>query len=416
MKSPRIEKFLQGMNARTGIDMHYLLSGGGSIFLGQVVSALFALALATAMANLIPKETYGSYKYILSIVSILTIATLTGMPTSLTQAIARGELGAYRKSLSAKLSWGVLGSLGAIGVGGYYIFMGNTDIGYSLLIVALFLPLSEAYSLWSAVFAGKKQFIPSAIYNALVQAGATLILIITIFCSKNVIVIIFFYYASYTVFRYLAHRSVLKRFPALSQNTDTGDAVAYGKRLSLVGAFSQSATQLDSLLVWHLMGPIALATYGFAVATTAPMKALLKATTTLAMPKYAEKSTRQLRNAVHTKIWKAYVIFIPITIAYIALLPIPFHFLFPQYLDSLIYAQALGLTFLFFPTKLQSTAILTRKNRTPVYLTNLANSISLTIFDVIGIYFLGIWGAVGATLLQYVFSTALTYYYYRTMD
>ena len=69
----------------TKTDMIYLARGGFWLTLGQVISSLSAFLLAIAFANLLPKETYGEYKYILSIASILAIPTLTGMAFLKTQ-------------------------------------------------------------------------------------------------------------------------------------------------------------------------------------------------------------------------------------------------------------------------------------------------------------------------------------------
>jgi O-antigen/teichoic acid export membrane protein len=77
----------------TKTDMVYLAKGGGWLSIGQVVEKLSALGLAIAFANLIPQETYGTYKYIISLGGIIAIFTLSGLRTAVTQAVARGYEG-----------------------------------------------------------------------------------------------------------------------------------------------------------------------------------------------------------------------------------------------------------------------------------------------------------------------------------
>ena len=71
-----------------GLDLKYFASGGFWTTLGQGINAILAFALTIAFANMIPKETYGIYRYILSIAGILNIFTLKGMNTAVVQAVA----------------------------------------------------------------------------------------------------------------------------------------------------------------------------------------------------------------------------------------------------------------------------------------------------------------------------------------
>lgn len=60
-------------------DMVYLAKGGFWLTTGQGVASLASLVLAIAFANLLPKEAYGNYKYILAVVGVLTLFGLTGI-------------------------------------------------------------------------------------------------------------------------------------------------------------------------------------------------------------------------------------------------------------------------------------------------------------------------------------------------
>ena len=60
-------------------DMVYVARGGFWVTAGNIVSALAAFGLAVAYANLLPKESYGTYKYILSLAGIIGAFSLTGL-------------------------------------------------------------------------------------------------------------------------------------------------------------------------------------------------------------------------------------------------------------------------------------------------------------------------------------------------
>jgi len=121
----KIKKFLLWSEKYTKIDMVYFVEGGFWVLAGQVASSLAALGLAVAFANLIPKETYGQYKYVLSLASIVGAFSLTGMATAVIQAVARGLDGTLSKAFRLNLKWGVL--ITAISLAGslYYFFSGD---------------------------------------------------------------------------------------------------------------------------------------------------------------------------------------------------------------------------------------------------------------------------------------------------
>ena len=96
----------------TKTDMVYLAKGGSWFALGTALSWLISFGTALAFANLIPKETFGAYQYVLSIVGIFGIMTLTGMNTAISRAAARGKDGSLFEALKEKIRWGLLGDSG----------------------------------------------------------------------------------------------------------------------------------------------------------------------------------------------------------------------------------------------------------------------------------------------------------------
>src|SRR3989338_6258286 len=95
-------------------DMVYLTKGGFWLTAGQLFSSLSAFLLSIAFANLLPRETYGTYKYVLSIASLLSIPTLSGMTTSLAQAVAGCYDGSFIPALKARIKWGLFGALASL--------------------------------------------------------------------------------------------------------------------------------------------------------------------------------------------------------------------------------------------------------------------------------------------------------------
>ncbi len=61
----KICNFLRWSEKYIKTDMIYLVKGGFWLTLGQIISSVSSLLLVIAFANLLPKETYGIYKYFL---------------------------------------------------------------------------------------------------------------------------------------------------------------------------------------------------------------------------------------------------------------------------------------------------------------------------------------------------------------
>lgn len=389
------------------------MSGSFWLSIGQGVSALLSLLTAYAFANWIPKETYGTYKYVLSIVALLTIASLPDMATAIIQAAAKNEEGAYRAALRTKFRYGMLGAAAACVFAIYYFANGNKVLGTSFLLAAPFIPLIDTFALWSAYLGGRKLFKETVLINMLVQAAISLSLFLVLYSTADLSTIIFIYFASTALFMYAGHSWSSKRHLEMRLEGEAKKTVAFGRHLSLINIFGTVAAQMDSVLMWHYLDPVRLASYSFAIATTNPAKRYMKTVFSLAQPKFSEKDTATLKATIHHKVLRSLLLFIPITIAYIAIVPIAYHLFFPKYLETIPYAQALGLIFLFFPFKLYSTALITRENKRATYFLIVSGSVTRVLMLLVFIPLWGIWGAILTTVLGYAGSSFSGWYMFQ---
>src|SRR3989344_1043788 len=104
----RAYQWLLGSEGFFKADMVYVAKGNSWQMFGQIVTSLLSLSLIFVFANFLSKETYGTYRYILSLAGILNIFTLTGMNQSVSQAVANGKDGVLKTSVSYQLKWNVM--------------------------------------------------------------------------------------------------------------------------------------------------------------------------------------------------------------------------------------------------------------------------------------------------------------------
>ena len=345
-------------------DMVYLVKGGSWLVFGQFISSASAFLLAIAFANLLPKETYGNYKYVLSIVSILSIPTLGGINTALTQAIARGYEGSLIPALKTKLRWGSLGGIASLILSLYYYLNNNSVLTISFLIIAIFIPFVETLGIYGSLLNGKKLFNYSTKYYFISRIISVAILITTIFFTNNLFIILLSYFLPWTTLRLFFLFISLKKFPL--NNKEDSSTISYGKHLSLIGIIGNFSMYFDNILLFHYLGAVQVATYAFAFAPVDQIRALYKIIPTLGIPKLSSRSIKEIDSILYKRLSKLFIIGTIIALLYYLTAPYLFKILFPQYTDSIFFSQLLAIILLLrLPMSFLGAAVQSKLNITP---------------------------------------------------
>ena len=345
-------------------DMIYLAKGGAWLSAGQFVSSVSAFLLAIAFANLLPKETYGTYKYVLSMASILAIPTLAGINTALTQAVARGYEGSFIPALKTKLLWGIWGGIGCILLAAYYYLNGNITLTFAFLIASFFIPVVDTLGIYGSLLNGKKLFKEATKFHITSRIATALILAAAIFFTDNLFIILLSYFLPWTLFRALFLAIVIRK--NLASDKEDPQVISYGKHLSVIGVLGNIATRLDNILLFHYLGAAQVAIYTFAFAPVDQIKALYKMIPLLSLPKFANRSIESINTLLAERLIKLLFVGSAVAAVYIISAPYLFKLLFPQYLDSVYFSQLLAIILaLRPPVSLVSSAVQSKLNLIP---------------------------------------------------
>jgi O-antigen/teichoic acid export membrane protein len=402
----KIYHFLRQSEKYTKTDMVYLVKGGSWLTLGQIISAASAFLLSVAFANLLPQETYGNYKYILSLLGILTIFSLPGLGTAIIQAVARGYEGSFYQAFRIKLKWGCLGSLTAIVLGGYYWYQGNTDLPVPLFLSALFLPLMQASQIYAALLGGRKLFSYQVKYSTATRLFSVATMIAALFLTNNLIWIIAVYLVSNTLANLFFYFFTKSKFqPNKKEDQQT---ISYGKHLSLVNIINTIASYLDRLLVFHYLGAIELAIYSFAITPPEQIKRLLKNIDLLALPQFAQRSKEEIKSTIFKKVKKFIIFILPLIGLYILLAPFLYEIFFPQYLNSIFYSQVFSLSLLGTLAVLVISALKSQGAKKQLYQLNIYSSLIQIILLFFFMHFYGLWGIILARILSQFIGLSLS--------
>ncbi|MFH1255390.1 MAG: oligosaccharide flippase family protein [bacterium] len=394
-------------------DMVYLARGGIWMSLGQIISSAAAFLLSLAFANLLPKETYGFYKYIMSLASLLAISTLPGMATAVSRAAAIGQEGALIPAVKTKIKWGLLGSLSSLILALYYFLQANNALTISFLIVSIFLPLMDSFGLYSPYLSGKKMFGLNAKLGAAGQVLTIALMIIVIWLSKNLYLLILAYFASNTFFNFLTLKYILnKRKPNANIDAKT---ISYGKKLSFMNVLTSISGSLDKIMLWHYLGAASVAVYSLAQAPINQASSFFKTILSLAFPKMAAADDEDIKKTLPGKMAKFFVLMLACVIIYIIAAPFLFKILFPKYVEAVNYSRIFSLTLLFFPQKLIGTALEAKAQTKSLYFISISNSIVRIILLAVLLPLYGIYGAIWAIVLPYFWNTLTQMYFLKRL-
>lgn len=400
--------FLRKSQKYTKTDNVYLVKYGGWLTLGQMITSLCSFLLALVFANLLPKETYGIYKYILSITGLLAIPTLTGIDTAVIQAVSRGYEGSVIKGLKTKIHWGILGSLSSLGLAIYYYFNGNVALTISFLIISVFLPLMDSFYIYDAVLSGKKLFDIKVKYSVLVHFLSTSAIIITLFLTKNLLLIILVYFLSYTLFRSIFLALTLKKF-SLNKKEDS-QTISYGKHLTLINIINILSDQLDKILIFHCLGAAELAIYSFAIIPPEQLKSFLKNINVLILPKLSARPKEEIKAALSQKMIR-FALFIGLGIAiYIILAPAFYRIFFPQYLKSVFYSQIFSISLITAIAILPSSALQSKMAIKQLYQLNIFSPLIQIGLLILFIHLYGLLGVILARVIWRFINLFIVYW------
>src|ERR1700690_945950 len=195
----RLTSILRWSERYTKTDMVYLASGGFLSLISQVTALAGSLVLAIMGSHYVPKTSYGQYKYILSIIALLSSFSLNGIGGAVLQSAAQGFDNALQKGFWANVRWSFVIFIGALVMALYYFFAGNATLAAEILIGGSLSPLLASASLFSPFLAGKKDFL----YQTLFSIGDNLIptglMIGPVVLTSNPLALVSVYFVSNTL-------------------------------------------------------------------------------------------------------------------------------------------------------------------------------------------------------------------------
>lgn len=391
MRIPLITSCFKRLERLLRIDLRYALTGGFFLSATQVTSAGVGLALTVAFANLLPIETYGTYRYVLAVYGLFTILALPGMDTAVLQAVSNGKDGTFIEGLKAKLKWSLLGSFAALLYAGYEFSQGSMVTGSIFTIAGLALPLMEAFALFTSFLNGKKLFPVWAAAEISTQIVSAATIITTMFFTKNIVMLVLAYFIPYILCRIVATLYV-RRY---RQNNELDAGIfKYGRSLTFFQVITRAIGSIDQIVLYHFLGPAQVAIYSLATAVPNRVQSVFRITGSLAFPKFANRDPQEIARSLPRKMLIFVLGILVVCAVYILLAPLMFSIVFPKYLPSLAFSQVAIFYTLSSITYPFGSYLFAHKKVKDNYILAVSSFIVKILCLVTFVPLLGIWGAI----------------------
>ena len=393
-------------------NLSYLLKSGFWLNMSYAVGTLISFGLSILFAHFVSKEVYGTYRYILSVAGMATAFSLTGMNVAVMRSVSQGYDGIFKKSLIEQLKWAWPQFLFSFIAGAYYLYQGNTPYAIALFIVSVLGPISSVANTFSAVLYGKKEFRTSTAYGTISNVAYFVGMVAAILgAPHSLIILIIGYYALNTAANIYFCLRTYKRYRSLASNEYRQEDISYARHLSFMNIIGTLATQADSVLVYYMLGPVSLALYAFATLLPERIRVMFGFISTAAFPKIAEKDLGNIRSALKRKTWQLILLALIISAIYIAVAPTFFKIFYPQYQSIVIYSQVFSLSLIAIATNISLTSLQAHRKQKELYIISAGVPILKIAISAVGIFYLGLWGAIIAKMAHHVLLLASSSFY-----
>lgn len=402
MLNPIIDK----LNSFFQLDTKKIIGRASYLLGNQAFSNVLSFVVAITAANLISKDTYGTYRYIISTISFITAFSLTGLATAIVRSTARGYDHLYISSIKRSIFWSLPAITIGVGTGAWYLWSGNTTLGYSMVIGGILFPIIQTLLLFRSYLNGKEYFKVLMKSNIVYSAITSFSILATLFLNPSVLILICVYYLSNLIATLSITIYIRNKFkPNNNIDPESGNLEHH---MSLMNILDIGATQLDKIILFQISGPVEVARYIFATIIPEQLRNIVKYASTLSMPIFSSlpKDTSKSKGLFLAK--KLFLITIPIVIFYFLIAPLIYKIFFPQYIEVVQYSQLFALI-LLFDGGITGTVLKAKNEIKKLYFVNIFSNITKVILLIILGFLMGIWGVIISRIISRIISYITSY-------
>ena len=397
------------------VTMKKLLTGSVWVLMGQLATSVSAFLVMIVFANTLPKEVFGEYRFIISVVAVLAIFTLPGMDTALVQSTAKKYDGQLDFITKTKIRYGLIGSLGSLLISGYYFLNGNSSLSLAFGLIALLMPLYGTYFCYYFYLQGKQRFDQASIIQALSRIFFVAVMITSVFLFESAPFLALVFVIATIISQiagYLWTRNTQK------EKIIDLEIISYGKHITLLGFMPIFAINFDKIFVWNQLGATEVAIYSIAMLLPQETARVGRIVGQVMLPEIAQKKESSINPIyIFKKLFLLELILICLWIGYYFTEPLLFSTFFPDYLDAGKLSVLGMLALLFAPIYIIRSFFIAHKLKKQLNCIFIFVPLFQSVLLLCLVPLFGITGAVysflGALLFEMILGSTLLYKHYR---
>lgn len=375
-----------------GLDLPYFIRGGFWLILSNVIGVIGGIYLSIVFARTWPKDVYGQFSFLTSMVGLIGVTTLTGMQEAVFQGSIEKLDGVFKKAIRRVFLASMLGALFLFFGFIYFFLRENPTLALSTLAASLAFPFYSLGGLVTSFYNGKRNFRQSSVVAicsnvfsiivtsfALIKFGSLLFVALASNWSTAVINLFF----------------SVKAVRETKNDKSDEKLLKYGYFMSFTNLIWLALDYADRFIIPLVLGFNALAVYSFAILIPLQLQNFFKVSISLGQPKIAMVKESDIKKTLIQKSLHLEVVILAIVALYIFVSPYIFKVLYPSYKESIFLSQIFALSLLYYPNNLFGS-YLTRKRliKESVFGTILFACASLGGL----LLFIHLWGLIGAVI------------------
>ncbi|MCZ7585337.1 MAG: oligosaccharide flippase family protein [Deltaproteobacteria bacterium] len=330
------------------MDFDYVAHGGAYLAVDHAVNVGTSIITTVVLTNVLPKELYGSYAYLIGIFLLVLPLTLPGMSSAMIRSVSRGKEGTYRQGTRLRVLGGIAGTVSLAGVAAVFVGTDRSEQAFVLVALCVLYPLAFAADDYKTFFHARREFKTYAVVNGLVNvtvAGSTVAAALTVPRLLPVL-------GANIGARALCNAVAFFVADRRRVNADAdGDFARDGRNLSFVAAVNNISFTIDQVLVGSLFTMEIMASYALATRLSEPFRFLGVLINRLAWPKAVKMRGSDAAGKFTSKFYLLVLGAAALTLLSFAVIPPVMRWLFPMYTD------AVGLSLLMIVSALVSVLV-----------------------------------------------------------
>lgn len=398
------------LEKKVGLDIMYYIKNAPFLITITLISTLFGLISSMALARITSQESYGTYIYVLTVLSLLSIFSITGMNTAIQRAASRSNDKILTEGTKSRFKWSLLGSIVIFAISMYYFYSGNIILGKCFLFSTFIFPFYASFDSFLYFFMGKMKFNLYTLNKSILLIFPVIMILVILTITNDILWIIVVYLSSYTIIQlYLWNRTL--KTEKLNDKLDN-EEIKYGKVLTLQGLIPTIVNQLDTIVIGNFLSLSQLAIFSIAVYVQNFAQTPRGILMDLIFPKIARMDNHSSTKIVLEKV--KYVLIISIIISAIFAVIIPF--IIPliysnKYSDSIFLSELLLISeIVSAPGGVFTQALKAQRRSKDLWNLNISSRGIQAILIIVLIPLLGLLGAVVVRIIYGILVSFIAYY------